>query len=140
MKTFVDYLNKKFLDWQNVQGKRMMLKDYAEYLGVTPTSYSNWVNAGSIPSIYLAGKLAEKLGPEVYDILGYARPAPTLPIDQLPQVVQELLKSFVSDVSVALEGKDPESAEAQEIVMRLLESHGLTFISKTQGTPGTENK
>lgn len=140
MKTFVDLLNRKYLEYQNRLGRPAKAKEFAAYLGVPPTSYSNWINSGVVPSMEYAYRLADKLGPEVLDVLGFARPTPTLPIDQLPQVIQDLLQSFVSDVSRELEGKDPESVEAQEIVMRLLESHGMTFISKTESQPGTENK
>lgn len=71
--SFKEFLFEKFLDWQREVGRKSQ-KDFAEYLGVPPTSYSTWINTNSKPGDEYIPILAKKLGDEVYDILGRARP------------------------------------------------------------------
>ncbi len=71
-----DWLNKKFLEWQNQKGRPQKAKAFAEHLDVKYTTYSGWVNSKIPPSKENVEKLAAKLGPEIYDILGMLRPDP----------------------------------------------------------------
>lgn len=71
-----DWLNKRYLEWQVKTGVRQPMRAFADYLGIKPTSLSNWLNSSIPPSKDNVDKIAEKLGPEIYDILGLARPDP----------------------------------------------------------------
>lgn len=71
-----DWLNKKFLEWQNEQGQPMTQKDFAAYIGVKPTTYSGWINSGIPPTGDNLHRLAEKLGYEVYVMVGIIPPSP----------------------------------------------------------------
>lgn len=46
---------------------------FAEYVGVSRGTMTNWLNRGKTPTVASAGKLA-KLGPEIYDFIGVPRP------------------------------------------------------------------
>jgi hypothetical protein len=68
------FLFQKFLDWQKESGQRRSLGEWAKYLGVPQTSLSTWMNGPYLPKGSNLGKLAAKLGPEIYDVLGMTRP------------------------------------------------------------------
>ena len=92
----------------------MTQKDFAAYIGVRPTTYSGWVNSGIPPSGDNLHRLAEKLGYEVYALVGVMPPSPiirtlheaqeahdTLPpeeqqafIDRINQVIQDTYTEF----------------------------------------------
>jgi len=72
--TFPQFLEKKFLEWQSAQGGRRTVAEFAKYLGVKQSSVSMWWTGTNIPNYQSVSKLAEKLGMEVYDVLGLERP------------------------------------------------------------------
>lgn len=74
METFSKYLRHKFWEWQKEVEKPMRWNQFAEYLGVSPQTMSSWVNGGVLPGAEHALRLADKLGYEVYDILGIEPP------------------------------------------------------------------
>lgn len=78
MEKISTWLNQKFLEWQNEKGMPQKQKDFAAYIGVKPTTYSSWVNDGVPPSGENLYKLADKLGFEVFDIVGAEPPSPVV--------------------------------------------------------------
>ena len=75
---FAAFLEEAFLKWQNQQGKRKTLAEFAHYLEVKPTTLSNWLGNKRNPDFESVMALAGKLGPDVYDVLGLERPDPDL--------------------------------------------------------------
>jgi len=71
------YLNHKFLEWQYKSGRQRSQVEFCRWIGIPPTSYSNWINETRLPVGTNIYKLADKLGPEIYDILGEPRRMPT---------------------------------------------------------------
>lgn len=71
---FSQFLEIKFLEWQQKEGGRKTVKEFAAYIGVSQSTISMWWNEGRKPEGDNLRKLAEKLGIEVYDILGVPRP------------------------------------------------------------------
>ena len=139
MNKFADFLTRKYLEYQLAQGKPIYVREFAAYLGVSPTTYSNWINSGFTPSTRYVDQIANRLGMEVYDLLGLQRPTPTLPMDQLPVDLQMQLRNFVSEVSASMAGVNPESDEAEAIVKSAMERFGFTFKAKeSSSNPGTE--
>ena len=51
---------------------------FANYLGISPPLLSHYMNGVRKPSIDTVHVLAEKLGNEIYDVLGFQRPDPAL--------------------------------------------------------------
>lgn len=73
------FLNHKFLEWMQKGGRPRSQADFTRWLGVPPTSYSNWINESRLPVGENVHKLAAKLGPQVYDIVGIPRLMPVEP-------------------------------------------------------------
>ena len=125
---FVEFLHRKHLEYSMSQGQQMTAKEFAMWLGVPPTSYSNWINSNTIPSMSYLDRLAGKLGPGVYEAAGFVRLTESLQFNNLPTVVQHQLSEFVAELSLALSGIDPESPEAMEITRSVMDRFG--FIGK----------
>jgi len=73
-----EWLTKQFLAWQKQTEKRQTVTSFAAYLGVSRDVLNQWMNGRRKPSGQSVELLAEKLGDEVYDVLGIARPDPRL--------------------------------------------------------------
>lgn len=70
MKAFLD---REYWKWQ-AGDRRKNLILFSEYLSVEYGALSAWMNGTRKPNRENVDKLSEKLGLEVYDIAGYARP------------------------------------------------------------------
>jgi len=116
-----DFLTRKYLEYQLAQGKKVYAREFAAWLGVPPTSYSNWVNAGFTPSGRHIDLLADKLGYEVYDILGRARPGARIMLDPLPKELQDALEGLVKEMTETLAGVESGSAEEKAVVRKYVE-------------------
>lgn len=75
---FPQLLERKFLEWQQEQGGRRTVAEFAKWIGVKQSSVSMWWNGANEPSGESIRLLAEKLGLEVYDALNLQRPDPDL--------------------------------------------------------------
>ena len=97
---FPQYLEMQFLKWQQREGGRKTVAEFAKYLGVPQTTVSTWWNAKSTPSDEtIIRRLADRLGLEVYDALGLDRPDEDLlwlmnNWDLLPKHVRTSMKSL----------------------------------------------
>ena len=100
------FLETKFLSWQQEQGKRKTLREFAKYLNVKPQILSMWMGGDRKPNEESIKLLAKKLGPEIYDILGLTRPDPDLAYinnnwDKINpaarQAVRELLEKHIAE-------------------------------------------
>lgn len=69
-----DWLIGKFFIWQQKQGEIKTQGEFAEWLGVSRGTLSNWTTKGFEASGKNLDKIATKLGAEIYDILGKPRP------------------------------------------------------------------
>lgn len=96
-----EWINKKYLDWQYATGERQTLKAFAKYLDVKTTTLSSWLNDDIPPTGDNLLKLADRLGYEVFDVLGVEPPYPrvihqakaaydALPSEQQPKFRQDL--------------------------------------------------
>ncbi len=70
---FADWLEKKYLEWQMEHG-RASIRSFAKWLGINHVILVNLMNAKGRPGPKTLPILAEKLGYEVYDVLGLPRP------------------------------------------------------------------
>lgn len=99
---FQDWFSQKFSDWEKLQpGKRSTYTAFAEYLSnnslglVIKQQYvSGWRNGEFKPSEKYAPVLAEKLGDEVYALLGFEKPDPQLQLinsrwSHIPPAIQQ---------------------------------------------------
>lgn len=70
------WLTDGFLRWQLASGEKHTVTEYAAYLGVSRDTLNKWMNGTRTPTGLYVRQLAEKLGPEIYDVLKLARPEP----------------------------------------------------------------
>ncbi len=64
----------KFLEWQLARKERSTFDDFSEYLGIGRSTLSKWMNGTSRPAKSLIYQVADKLGPEIYDLMNLPRP------------------------------------------------------------------
>lgn len=128
-----NWLFNEFLEWQKKEGSRKPQARFAKYLGVKPSTFSMWITGKQDPDPYNADKIAAKLGPEIYDLLGLARPD-NIPLDQLPHAVRDRLTDAVYEVNSELSsrGLSGDSPEAEDIVIRIFEKHGFKYTRTTK--------
>lgn len=138
MKKHAEFLRRKQLEYSVSLKRQVKDKEYANYLGVSATTYSGWVNNGYIPSDANLALLANKFGDEIYDVCDLPRPSPRIDVGYLPERYRQQLSAFVADVSSLLSGVDPESSDAESIIHSLMDKHGINFISKSKSHPGIE--
>ena len=74
MKDAASWLDMKFLDWQTSHGKRKTLTQFADYLGISQSLLSHYMNGTHSPSGENVEKIALRLGDEIYAILGLPTP------------------------------------------------------------------
>lgn len=99
------------IEWRNRQTQNrasVSLNAFAAYLGVSRPIVNRWLNENNDPSfgslVAIAPKLAELLGPSVYDDLGLARPDKRLAElkVQYDQVPPEHKDEFLEEVRTLL--------------------------------------
>ena len=74
--------------WETAQGKRTTIQGFANYLEVSQPLLSIWLKGDTKPSDEKIELLANKLGNEVYDVLGIPRPDPDL--QRLNQIWEQI--------------------------------------------------
>lgn len=70
-----DFLERKFLEWAYHLGKIQRQADFAAYLGLEPAAFNRYLT-GKRRNIdrETTDRIAEKLGEEIYDVVGYSNP------------------------------------------------------------------
>ncbi|MBX3047723.1 MAG: helix-turn-helix transcriptional regulator [Anaerolineales bacterium] len=68
------WLEEQYLLWQQAQGKRTTLAQFAKYLGISGPLLSHYMNGIRKPSEENMKKLAQHLSADIYDILGLQKP------------------------------------------------------------------
>jgi transcriptional regulator with XRE-family HTH domain len=107
---FSQLLEQKYLEWQNAQGKRKTLDEFAEYLGVGRPILSHWISGTRKPNIESLRRLSGKLGFEVYDVLGLPRPDEDLAYitQHWDDVSEEFRRKFRKEVEKQLANEEPK--------------------------------
>lgn len=95
---FSTLLERKYLEWQIKVGRRSQ-QEFADYLGVKRASVTMWLNGDHLPERANIDKVANILGPEVYDAFDLPRPNPYLQeINQLfPNLSPEHQRKLADD-------------------------------------------
>ena len=71
-----EWIEKQFLSWMVDQGGRKAITEFAEYLDVDSYLLGRWLNHTDLPDNENVIKIGNKLGYEIYDLLGWVRPEP----------------------------------------------------------------
>ena len=73
-----NWLESKYIEWLSDSGQRRTVSEFAEWLGISRSLLSRYLSGSRTPSRKNAEKIAARLGPEIYDLLGLQRPDPLL--------------------------------------------------------------
>lgn len=133
---FSDWLNKKFVEYRG--DTRRTISDFAAHIGVRQPVMSNWMKkGGNTPKNKNLLRIAEKLGPEVYDVLDLPRPAFD-PFDPMPPAMREALEDAVHELKEAMSkyNLDPVSPAAEALSIEIMERHGFKWIETRDEQPG----
>lgn len=71
------WIESKFFEWQRENGRASLAK-FAAYIGASPDSLNNWISRKQTPTGASVHLLADKLGPDIYAIVGMTPPDPRL--------------------------------------------------------------
>lgn len=136
MATIKDWLAQKFTAWEKTQGSRQSYYAFARHLGVSQSGLGAWMNGDSVPGGDELITIADKLGPEVYDVLGLPRPNAevqriTVSFASLPPDIRQRLTSAISEVDQALRQQRlrPEDAAARPVALAVLEKWGFRYTA-----------
>ena len=69
-----EWLLEEYRKWERKTGRRQSMTAFARFLGVKQPTLNRWMIGDNLPDGNNIRKLAEKLGPEIYDIMGLTRP------------------------------------------------------------------
>lgn len=125
-----EFIFQKYLDWQKQSGRSQAQGKFAAYLGVSASSLSDWLNGAYAPSgAKNISALAEKLGPEVYDVLGLARPAAARG-DETDEKISEITQHL----------SDEDKREVLAYVESLIRKGAAARAETPTGAPGQKLK
>lgn len=101
-KEFKDYLFIKLQEYEREKGHRISINEFADYLGVSRSLTSYWLSGRIKPNYDNAILISEKLGNEVFTLLGYSPPDPDLQYiernwEKVPDDVQQNILKIISD-------------------------------------------
>lgn len=71
---FAQWVERAYVRWMDETGKHRSQREFAEFLGLRAANLNHYLSGRRLPTGESIHKLAKKLGPEVYDLLGVERP------------------------------------------------------------------
>lgn len=109
------WLETKYLEWQLDKGRKSITA-FAEYLDIPQPVLSHYMTGRYKPSGLNVERLASKLGPEIYDLLGLARPDPWLEeirdaYDRIDQSGRQRFMAIVREIAELQKGLADEPGE-----------------------------
>jgi hypothetical protein len=134
MTTLKDWLNLKFVEWEKAQGGRQSYYAFARYLEVGQSGLAQWMTGSANPAGEDLISISNKLGPEVYEVMGLPRPNSevqrvTVSFASLPADIRKRLASAIAeaDQTMRQEHLRPETAEGRKIVLDSLAKWGFRY-------------
>lgn len=121
---YKNWLMEKFVEWEKKQSRRQSYSAFARYLGVKQPTLTRWLAGDNPPDGDNLRIVAEKLGYEIYDILGIERPL-SVPASMRP-ILQEIALELVG------RGVPSGSPDEDKVVIEIMSKHGFKHISTTQ--------
>jgi len=110
------WLDHQFLQWQISQGGSKTIVEFAEHLGVSRDALYKWMNGKRAPDLEYVEKLADKLGPEIYDLIGLPRPNEQL--QRIRHAWDDLSAdeqaAFAAEIEQTAAGNKQKSSEKQK--------------------------
>lgn len=92
----------RFLEWEKGTGQRQSYSAFARYLGVKQSTLSQWLTGNYPPNIEHVRILAEKLGSDIYSVMGLGVNDPRL--QELQKAYDAIPESNRSELFGLIEG------------------------------------
>jgi transcriptional regulator with XRE-family HTH domain len=124
---FKEWLFQKFIEWQGGYKKRMTYGDFAEYLGVSRISLSDWMNGKYLPSHRNISFLSEKLGPDIFNVLGIKVSSG---LETFPESLQGAIEE--SRQEIQKQNLTVNSPESMKLIIESFSRHGYELKEKTK--------
>ena len=121
-----NFLNDEYVKFVTKKGRVTSAAEFAKWLGVPNTSLSQWMNGIREPVGNNVFKLANKLGPIVYDILGQPR---RVPEGENAQQMFDVYQKLGEEAQLALNEMAENLLEDQQTgkpIKRLNEAQSVT--------------
>lgn len=125
---FKDWILQKFLEWERTKPRRQSQAAFARYLGINPSSMSQYLSGDFEPRDGNLQKIADKLGAEVYTVLGFDEP------DPFPERLRLALESARD--TIISRGLVGDSPEAEKVIIDAMSAAGYRLIV-TKDDPST---
>jgi hypothetical protein len=134
MATAKDWLTQKFTEWEKTQGGRQSYYAFARYLEVGQSGLAQWMMGSATPSGDDLLSIANKLGPEIYDVMGLPRPSAeaqrvTVSFASLPPDLRQRLTSALAELEQSLRNARlrPDTADARKVAIDILAKYGFRY-------------
>jgi len=134
MKTTQDFFNEKFRQWGIKTRRRPTITAFAKYLDVSQATMSGWMAGNTVPNGENLLNVGQKLGYEIYDILGLPRPKverafywyrdPDNPDDDVRKRVQD---ANLEAIRIIRESGLANEVERDQLMKKLLHDRGVYF-------------
>lgn len=116
-KAFVVWLRRTYWIWQEKTGELDNISKFAKWIdpGISQQNMSRWLNSIALPTGENVHKLAQKLGPEIYEILDITPPVNDPRLRDINRVWEELPEALKASISDQVgRSKARESGDGQE--------------------------
>jgi transcriptional regulator with XRE-family HTH domain len=127
---FTRYLMREFRAWEERQGGKRSVSEWARRLGVKQPTLSRWMNGDTTPDAAGVAVLVEQLGSEVYEILGIQAPE-EISVSGLPDEFRRRLEAATVEARNALTGSgiDASSMAGMALVAGVFARHGFEIMA-----------
>jgi hypothetical protein len=132
MKTFQEWMELKYSDWEKNQSGKQSYYTFARFLDVGQSKLTLWMSGAAIPTDDDLVKIAIKLGSGVYEVVNVPGPnsiAAFTPagFSNLPLAFRTRLTNAISETSQAIiqNNLNPESGEAKLLAVNIFEKWGF---------------
>jgi len=138
---FSKYIKQEYFKWEQEQGEPCTVTDFARWLGVSQQSMSAWMKGLYNPrKLEDIAKLKNKLGPEVFNVLGLGLPAELdEPIEDLARAIMEfppevrgLVRATI--IETAMEAAQQKQLKNSDWVTRRMMELLLEKVKKQEAT------
>lgn len=121
---FKDWLMEKFFEWEKTQKRRQSYSAFARYLNVKTATLTQWRLGGYTPTGVNLVKVADKLGTEVYRVVG-------LPVPDLDNVPPSARTAYLlASARVKTLGIPSDSQESERIFIEELSKVGYQVSTR----------
>lgn len=129
---YQEWLEQKYIAWEKTRTNRQSYYSFARFLDVSHTALAQWMSGVSKPLGDDLAKIAGKLGPEIYTLVGVVLPASqsqslTGSYNLLPAALRGRLASAIIEAGqqISQRALKPESDEAKHLTLKIFDKWGF---------------